>query len=53
MSFINDNKFVHLSDKRAFGTPKEGTTSSASKRAIHFAFWSGVGKTIGHLVNKS
>jgi len=54
MFFIrNDSRLVPLSESRASGTPNVGITSSTSNWAIRTAFWSGVGKTIGHFVNKS
>ena len=40
--FIKNNKFVSLSDNRAFGISKQGTTSSTSKQAVCSVFlvWS-------------
>ena len=53
-SFIRwDSKFVPLSERSASGTLTNGKTSSTNRRAILSAFWSDVGYTIGHLVNRS
>ena len=48
-----DRRFISRSDRRASGTPKNGTTTSTKSFTILDDLWSGIGNTSGHLVKKS